>query len=89
MLKIVLTLKKNHLLIEKFVNDVKVIPIYNSILKYGKEKARLRKEGKMISDFDLLIACTSIENDLIMITENTKEFNRISGIKIDNWIIRS
>ncbi len=42
----------------------------------------------MISDFDLLIGCTSIENDLIMVTENIKEFDRIKGIKIENWVKR-
>lgn len=42
----------------------------------------------MISDFDLLIGCTSIENDLIMVTDNIKEFDRIKGIKIENWVKR-
>ena len=42
----------------------------------------------MISDFDLLIGCTSIENNLIMVTENIKEFERIEKIKIENWVKR-
>jgi len=42
----------------------------------------------MISDFDLLIGCTAIVNELIMITENITEFERISEIKIENWIVR-
>jgi tRNA(fMet)-specific endonuclease VapC len=42
----------------------------------------------MISDFDLLIGCTSIENDLIMVTDNIKEFDRIKGIRIENWVKR-
>ena len=42
----------------------------------------------MISDFDLLIACTAVEKDLIMVTENTREFERVSNIKIENWIKR-
>lgn len=40
----------------------------------------------MISDFDLLISCTATENDLIMVTENINEFERIEGIRIENWI---
>jgi len=80
--------KKNHKIIEKFISQVTILPIFDSIYKYGKEKARLRKAGIMISDFDLLIGCTSIENDLIMITENTKEYKRISEIKIENWVKR-
>ncbi len=42
----------------------------------------------MISDFDLLIGCTAVEKDLIMVTENVREFERISNVKIGNWIQR-
>ena len=42
----------------------------------------------MISDFDLLIGSTAVTNDLIMVTENVREFERIDDIKIENWIIR-
>lgn len=42
----------------------------------------------MISDFDLLIGCTAIENKLIMVTENLKEFERIEKIQIENWVKR-
>ena len=80
--------KKNHKLIEKFIGQLTILPIFDAIHTYGKEKARLQSEGKMISDFDLLIGCTSIENDLIMVTENIKEFDRIKGIRIENWVKR-
>ena len=79
---------KNHKLIEKFIGQMSILPIFDAIQTYGKEKARLQSEGKMISDFDLLIGCTSIENDLIMVTENIKELDRIKGIKIENWVKR-
>ncbi len=81
--------EKNHRLIEQLVDIITVLPIYDSILTYGKEKSRLRKSGNLISDFDLLIGCTAVEKDLIMVTENTREFERISGIKIENWVDRS
>ena len=80
--------KKNHRLIDKFVEQISVLPVFNAIHTYGKEKARLRRSGNMISDFDLLIGCTAISNDLIMVTENSKEFERITEIKIENWVVR-
>jgi len=80
--------KQNHKIINNFSGQVAILPIYDSIYIYGKEKARLRKSGKMISDFDLLIGCTSIANEMIMVTENVSEFNRISNITIENWIKR-
>lgn len=80
--------EKNFGIIEKFINQLTIIPILDSVRIYGKEKSRLRKSGKMISDFDLLIGCTAIEKDLILVTENVKEFKRILNLKIENWIKR-
>jgi len=80
--------KKNYQLIEDLADQMMILPILNAIYVYGKEKARLRSAGTMISDFDLLIGCTALEKNLTMVTENVKEFERISGLKIENWIIR-
>lgn len=80
--------RENLKLIDNFSEQVKILPIFNSIHIYAKEKVRLRKKGIMISDFDLLIGSTAIANELIMITENIKEFQRIKNIKIENWINR-
>lgn len=80
--------EKNHKIVDIFTKQVTILPIFDSIMIYGKEKARLRKSGTMISDFDLLIGCTSVEKDLIMVTENVGEFERITNINIENWITR-
>ncbi len=80
--------KKNYKLIDEFSEEIKILPIFNSINVYAKEKVKLRKNGTMISDFDLLIGSTAISNGLIMVTENVKEFERISDIEIENWIVR-
>ena len=64
------------------------MPILDAIPIYAREKVRLQNMGKMISDFDLLIGCTGIANDLIVVTENTLEFERILNIKIENWVKR-
>lgn len=80
--------EKNLKLITAFSEQLNILPILSGIEFYAKEKVRLRKEGKMISDFDLLIGSTAVANDLIMVTENTKEFKRIANLKIENWIVR-
>ena len=80
--------QKNIKLIYSLSAQLTILPIFGGIEFYAKEKVRLRKKGKMISDFDLLIGSTAVAHELIMITENTKEFERISNIKIENWIIR-
>ena len=80
--------EKNHLLIEQLLELITVLPIYDSIMAYGKEKAKLRNSGNMISDLDLFIGCTATQNNLIMVTENLKDFDRISGINLENWVNR-
>lgn len=79
---------KNHQIINQFIQQIKILPIYNAIPLYGKKKVRLRKNGIMISDFDLLIGSTAVANQLIMVTENVREFERIQEIKIENWVKR-
>ncbi|HSO87268.1 MAG TPA: type II toxin-antitoxin system VapC family toxin [Draconibacterium sp.] len=83
------TPKINREIVDKFTSKVTVLPIYDVINLYAKEKVRLRRLGTMISDFDLLIGCTAVEKELIIVTENVREFERISNIKIENWINRT
>jgi len=80
--------KKNHQLIDAFSEQVAILPILDAVLLYAKQKVKLRKAGKMISDFDLLIGATAVVNNLIMVTENLNEFNRIQNIDLENWVER-
>ncbi len=60
-----------------------------TIRRYAIEKVRLRKQGTPVDDdFDLLIGATALENQLILVTENTKDFHRLEGIQLENWIVR-
>lgn len=53
----------------------------------------LKKEGNLISndeilDVDIIIGATAVLNDYICVTNNIKHFNRIMGIKLENWLNR-
>ena len=50
-----------------------------------KKKPKLRKSGKTIDDFDLLIGVSAVVNKLILVTNNESHFDRIEGIDIENW----
>ncbi len=78
--------QQNLKVIEDFADKITIIPILNSIRIYGKEKARLKTKGTVISDLDLFIGATSIVNEMTMVTRNVREFERLEGIKIENWI---
>jgi tRNA(fMet)-specific endonuclease VapC len=52
---------------------------------YGQIRADLAAKGTPIGGNDLLIAAIAIANDLILITHNSGEFSRITGLQIDDW----
>ncbi len=43
----------------------------------------------MHDEFDLLIGVTAVEHELILVTDNTKDFVHIEGIALENWFVRS
>jgi len=77
---------ENIKVVETFAELITIIPIFDSIRIYGKEKARLKLKGTSISDLDLFIGATAIVNDMILVTRNVREFERMENIKIENWI---
>jgi tRNA(fMet)-specific endonuclease VapC len=80
---------KSHKSVDIFLSGLSIIPMFGSIKRYAKEKVRLRKIGKPIHDeFDLIIGVTAIENKLTLITDNRTDFERLEGIKIENWFNR-
>lgn len=75
--------------IDSFISNLTVIPISASIDFFADEKVRLQLAGTPAhNNFDLLIGCTAVTNNLVMVTDNLKDFKNIKGIKIENWIER-
>ena len=77
--------EKNQKALDNFLSGVKIVPIFHSLDLYASEKARLRKSGTPVDDFDLLIAVTSVTHNLTMVTNNTEHFKRIKGITLEDW----
>ncbi|MGV3598656.1 MAG: type II toxin-antitoxin system VapC family toxin [Bacteroidota bacterium] len=76
---------KNKIVTEEFISNFSIIPIFDSLDIYAKEKVRLQKAGIPVDDFDLLIGSTAVSKNLIMVTNNVKDFARIEGILIEDW----
>lgn len=77
--------EKNKKTLDNFLTGVKIVPIFHSLELYAKEKARLRKAGTPIDEFDLLIGVTAVTHNLTMVTNNTDHFKRIKGIALEDW----
>jgi tRNA(fMet)-specific endonuclease VapC len=76
---------KNQKALDNFLTGVKIVPIFHSLDLYAKEKARLRKDGTPVDDFDLLIGVTSVTHNLTLVTNNTEHFTRIKDIALEDW----
>lgn len=80
--------EKNRKVLKNFLTGVQILPIFGALDLYAKEKARLRKAGTRIDDFDLLIGVTSVVHKLVMVTNNTTHFQRIKDIILEDWTIK-
>ncbi len=78
--------EQNRVIVHQFINSITQIPLDTCLDFYASEKARLRRVGQLIDDFDLLIGSTAIADNRIMVTNNARHFNRITGIQIENWV---
>lgn len=57
-----------------------------SAVKYGEIRTYLEKKGQIIGPMDLLIASIAMVENMILVTNNTKEFKRIPNLKLENWV---
>ena len=58
-----------------------------AVLHYGQIRMSLESKGTPIGPMDLLIAAQAKSRNLIVVTNNEKEFRRIKGLRIENWAI--
>ncbi|MBI9055946.1 MAG: type II toxin-antitoxin system VapC family toxin [Bacteroidales bacterium] len=56
-------------------------------IDYGRLKTDLRKQGRIIGPIDMLLAAQALNKELIFVTNNVKEFERVKGLKIEDWSI--
>ncbi len=79
--------EKNKVALLKFLSIIDILPFdANAAEKYGKIKAGLKRKGCVIGPLDILIAAHAKSKDLILVTNNTKEFERVEDLKIENWV---
>ena len=61
-------------------------PTTYSMREYGDVRWQLERIGQRIDSIDLLIGVTALHEDLTLVTGNVKHFERIPGLRIENWM---
>lgn len=75
--------------VDAFLLPFEIMP-YDEIAadSYGHIRWQLEKRGEMIGPLDLLIAAHAVSRDLVLITNNEREFKRVENLKLENWAAR-
>lgn len=69
-----------------FVQQLPVLPLNdNALRRFGELKAELRRRGQPLADFDLLIASVALAEAYVLVTNNTRHYDRIAGLQLENW----
>ncbi|MCU4587956.1 type II toxin-antitoxin system VapC family toxin [Acinetobacter ursingii] len=78
---------QNMKVIEDFLSRLQILDYgIESAIQYGSIKAHLRKMGTPIGENDLHIAAHARSKGLILVTNNTKEFERVPALQLENWV---
>lgn len=81
-------IQEKRLRLNNLLSRLQVVPFTTAIDVYAFEKARLRSNGEIIPDFDLLIGATAVASGMKMVTNNSKHLARMEGIEIEDWTTR-
>ena len=75
--------RKKYLNVRKGLSKLSMLAVDANIAeKFASVRAILRKKGELIENMDIFIAATAMSHDLILVTNNKRDFERIKGLKL-------
>lgn len=78
--------RKMRTLFEDFRSGVRVLPFDEAAAKiFGRLTATLHRAGSPIGEIDTLIAAHAIASSRVLVSNNTGEFSRVPGLRLENW----
>jgi len=78
--------KKIAPVLHDLLSAIKIIPFtQKEALEAARIRAILRAKGTPIGPYDFLIAATALSHEMVLVTSNIKEFDRIENLKVENW----
>jgi len=77
---------RNREALEMFLAPLEVLPFdASAIWHYGDLRAALERRGEPIGALDTMIAAHAMASNTILVTNNTREFARVAGLRLENW----
>ncbi len=79
--------KRLEVLVEQVLADFEIAPWASPAdLHYAEIRSILQKQGQPIGQMDMLIAAHALALDAVVVTDNEREFSRVPGLKVENWL---
>lgn len=79
--------EQNQVALMLFLSRIQIVPFdVDAAIEYGVIRADLTRKGTLIGANDLLIAAHAKALGLTLVTNNTREFERVEGLKLENWV---
>ena len=76
-----------HEILEELARAVPVLAVSrHAAERYGELRAVLSRSGRPIGPNDLWLAAHALAEDLVLVTNNTREFSRVPDLRIENWV---
>lgn len=73
--------------LETILSAMVILPLEPPVdVAYGRLRADLEKRGEPIGSNDMLIAAHALALDMVLVTNNEREFSRVSGLALENWL---
>ena len=80
--------EKNRIALALFLSPITILEFgAEAAEEYGRIRADLEKKGTPIGSMDLLIAAHAKAEQLIIVTNNTREFKRVEGLPVEDWTL--
>jgi tRNA(fMet)-specific endonuclease VapC len=78
--------ERNRLALAGFLSSIEILSFSDKAAEsYGRIRANLERQGNIIGAYDLMIGAHALSENLILVTNNTKEFQRINNLSLENW----
>ena len=78
---------RNQTALAAFILPLDVVPFdAAAAIAYGPIRATLERQGTPIGAMDLLIAAHAVSLGVTLVTNNTREFGRVPGLQVENWV---
>ena len=79
---------KNQTALNEFLAPLEVLDFPSAAaIVFGQIRAHLDEQATPIGNYDLLIAAHALHEGFVLVTNNTREFSRVPGLKAENWIV--